>query len=189
MKKILIINGHPNLKSFNYALSEAYKKGASTQNAEVRLINIAKLDFDAFALKSFDSFEVPDDILKAQKEIKWADHLVWIYPTWWATIPAIMKSFFEQTFLMGFAAKYEESGKITKLLKNKSARIISTMDTPPWFFKLFLGDPAFKTHKANMNFCGIKPLKRTYFGPLIKSDEKQRNKWLKDVEKLGRNLA
>ena len=28
MKKILIINGHPNKESFNFALAEAYKKGA-----------------------------------------------------------------------------------------------------------------------------------------------------------------
>jgi putative NADPH-quinone reductase len=188
MKKILIINGHPNSGSLNHALADAYKKGAVSQNAEVRQIDIAELDFDASTFKSFDSFTIPGDLAKAQNDIKWADHLVWIYPTWWATMPAIMKSFFEQTFLMGFAALYDENGKVTQLLKNKTARIISTMDTPVWMFKFLLGDPAFKTNKANLNFCGIKPVKRTYFGPVVTSDKTARLKWLKQTEELGRKL-
>lgn len=32
MKNILIINGHPNKNSFNFALAEAYKKGALETN-------------------------------------------------------------------------------------------------------------------------------------------------------------
>jgi NAD(P)H dehydrogenase (quinone) len=36
MKKILIINGHPDKESFNFALAEAYKKGAIASGAEMR---------------------------------------------------------------------------------------------------------------------------------------------------------
>lgn len=188
MKKILILNGHPKIDSFNYTLSKAYKKGAIKSGAEVRQIDIANLDFDTFELKSFDSFKIPKDLAKAQIDIKWSDHLVFIHPIWWGTLPAILKSFFEQTFLMGFAAQYETNGKITKLLTGKTARIISTMDTPTWIFKYFLKDPSFKTHKANLNFCGIKPVKRTYYAPIIKSTKEQREKWLKETEQLGKLL-
>lgn len=188
MKKILVINGHPKPDSLNRAIAGAYVKGAESRNVEIRQIDVANLKFDVFALEAFDGFQIPEDLEKAQNDIKWADHLVWIYPTWWATVPAIMKSFFEQTFLMGFAAEYDAKGKPTQLLKNKTARIISTMDTPVWMFKYLLGDPAFKTNKANLNFCGIKPVKRTYFGPVATSDRAARLKWLKKAEDLGRNL-
>ena len=40
MKKIVIINGHPNPESFNFALAEAYKKGALQKGAEVKEIII-----------------------------------------------------------------------------------------------------------------------------------------------------
>ena len=189
MKKILIINGHPNTNSFNYVLSEAYKKGATTQGCEMKQLDIAKLKFDVFNLKTFDTFKIPDDLIKAQNDIKWADHLVWFHPIWWGTMPAIVKSFFEQTFLMGFAAKYEANGKITKLLKNKTASFVLTMDTPVWIYKYLLKDPVFKTHKANLNFCGISPLKRIYLGPIIKSDDKKRKYWIKKVENLGKQLT
>jgi hypothetical protein len=45
MKKILIINGHPNKESFNYGLSEAYKKGAEKSGNEVKEILVGELEF------------------------------------------------------------------------------------------------------------------------------------------------
>ena len=188
MKKILLINGHPNPDSFCYSLAKAYSKGVGEQ-ATLRQIDVARLNFDVGALKHFDSFEIPVDLQKAQADIRWANHIVIVHPIWWATMPALLKSFIEQTFLMGFAAKYEKSGKITKLLTDKSMRVISTLDTPVFLYKSFLGNPSFKVHKANFSFCGIKPIRQTYLGPVVKSDEVKRKKWIKKVEQLGKRLV
>jgi NAD(P)H dehydrogenase (quinone) len=46
MKKILIINGHPNSESFNFGLYESYKKGALTAGAEIKEIAIKDLKFN-----------------------------------------------------------------------------------------------------------------------------------------------
>jgi len=185
MKKVLIINGHPNTESFNYALSKAYKNGALTGGAEVRQIDIATLNFDVFNLKSFDTFKIPTDLQKAQEDIIWANHIVIVHPIWWGTLPAILKSFFEQTFLSGFATRYEGNGKTTKLLKGKTARIITTLDTPVFIYKYIMGNSSLKTHKAILSYSGIKPLKVTYFGPISKSTITEREKWLDEVEILG----
>ena len=189
--KVLIINGHPKIGSFNHAIAEAYKKGAETNNIEVRQLDIADLKFKPFLEGSNENIEPEPDIAKAQELITWAEHLVWVYPTWWYTMPALMKSFIEQTFLSGFAFKYKKSTKMVKWDKNlegKSASFISTMDAPPWYYKYFLGDPGYKTFKNIMKFCGIKPIKRTYFGSVKVSDEKQRKQWLMKAEQLGKNL-
>ena len=190
-KKVLIINGHASKDSLNYALAEAYKKGAETNNVDVKLINIADLNFEPFMKGFKKEIEPEPDIQKAQELISWANHLVWVYPTWWATMPAIMKAFIEQTFLPDFAFKYKKSKKIVKwdkYLIGKSARIISTMDSPPWYYKLFIGDPGYKTIKDIMNFCGIKPVKRTYFGSVKLSNDKQIKQWIKKAEELGKSL-
>ena len=189
--KILIINGHPKNNSFNYAIAEAYKKGAEINNVEIRQLNIAELNFKPFMEGFNKDIEPEPDIVKAQKLILWAEHLVWVYPTWWATMPALVKSFIEQTFLSGFAFEYKKSEKFVnwdKYLEGKSARLISTMDSPPWYYKLFVGDPGYKTLKDIMNFCGIKPVKRTYFGSVKVSDEKQRKQWLAKAEQLGKKI-
>jgi putative NADPH-quinone reductase len=39
-----------------------------------------------------------------------------------------------------------------------------------------------------LEFCGIKPVKISVFAPLKSADENKRNKWLNEVETLGKNL-
>jgi putative NADPH-quinone reductase len=189
-KKILIINGHPRKDSLNFALADAYKKGAETSGAEVKVLNVIDLNFNKFNT-AFENDNTEEDIKKAQELILWADHTVWVYPTWWYTMPALMKAFMEQTLLSGFAFKYLKSDKVVKwdkYLGGKTARIISTMDAPPWYYKLFLGDPGFKTIKAAFMFCGVKPIKRTYFGSIKVSGNAQIKKWITEAENLGKNL-
>lgn len=43
--------------------------------------------------------ELEEDLVKAQELIRWADHLVFVYPIWWGTMPAVLKGFFDRVFL------------------------------------------------------------------------------------------
>ena len=187
----LIINGHPGKNTFNSALSEAFIKGTQKSSVTIKTIDVADLNL-TLDMTGFDKDKpVPDNIIKVQEMILWADHLVWIYPTWWASMPAMLKAFFEQVFLSDFAFKYKKSSKFVKwdkFLTGKTAQVISTMDSPPWYYKLMVGDPGYKTVKDIMNFCGIKMKKRTYFGSVKVSTQMQREKWLGKAEQLGSKL-
>jgi putative NADPH-quinone reductase len=46
MKKILIINGNPDLESFSSQLAKAYKKGADSSGTYCKLVNLIELNFD-----------------------------------------------------------------------------------------------------------------------------------------------
>ncbi|MFZ4929621.1 NAD(P)H-dependent oxidoreductase [Chryseobacterium sp. Mn2064] len=188
MKKIAIINGHPNKDSFNFGIAEAYKKGALESGAEIREIVIADLIFNANLEFGYQKImELEPDLIKAQKIIQWADHLIWIHPVWWGGLPAIAKGFVDRLFLPGFAYKYrKDSLWWDKLLKGKTAHIITTLDQPGWYYRLMYGRPSVnQLKKSILEFCGIKPVKVTYIGIIKTSDEKQRHKWLEKVRKLG----
>jgi putative NADPH-quinone reductase len=188
MRKILIINGHPDKESFNFALAESYKKGAMASGAEVKDIHIRDLNFNPnlqFGYRKRTALE--PDLMDVQEKIKWAEHLVWIYPVWWGSVPAIMKGFIDRVFLPGFAfQKRKNSVWWDKLLKNKSARIISTLDQPPWYYWLVYQQPSYHAmKKLTLQFCGISPVRTTTIGPIRLSKESYRQNWLKKVEKLG----
>ena len=187
---ILIINGHPDKDSFNYVLSNAYYEEAINAGANVRVINITDLNFTPF-FKGFDKeLEIEDDINKSQQDIKWAKHIVFFYPIWWASMPALLKSFIERTFVPGFGEnefKGQEFIHWANFLKGKTARIVSTMDSPPLFYTLKVKDPGFHTIKDILNFCGIKSIKKTYLGPVKMSKEEQRQRWIRRIRKLGKN--
>ena len=188
-KKIVIINGHPDRESFSFGLSEAYKKGAISAGSEVKEIVVRELIFNPnlqFGYRKRTDLET--DLVDAQEKIKWAEHLVWIYPVWWGSLPAILKGFIDRVFLPGFAfQKRENSVWWDKLLTNKSARIISTLDQPAWYYWLVYRQPSNNAmKKLTMKFCGISPVKVTTIGPIRLSKEKYRQKWLAKIETLGK---
>jgi putative NADPH-quinone reductase len=138
-KKILIVNGHPDKESFNYALTEAYKKGAQNSGAEIKEIRIRELNFNPNLEFGYRKrTELEPDLLEAQENLKWADHIVWVYPVWWGSVPAIMKGFLDRVLLPGFAFnKREGSVWWDKYFTGKTARLICTMDQPTWYYRQF----------------------------------------------------
>ncbi|MCF1422249.1 NAD(P)H-dependent oxidoreductase [Mangrovimonas futianensis] len=191
MKQVLIINGHPDKESFNYALSEAYKKGVNTSNAMVTQINISELEFNPNLKFGYRKrMDLEPDLVAAIDKIKKADHMVWLFPMWWYGYPAIMKGFIDRTFLPGIAYQPIEGKPLPeKLLKGKSARLIITADTPKWYDFLIMKRPAINQFKkGTLQFCGIKPVKVTYIATMKNSSSDFREKWLRKISVLGEQL-
>ena len=191
MKKILIINGHPDKESFCFALAESYKKGADLSGANCKLVHLADLNFGLNLSKGYTQItELEPDLLQMQQDILEANHLVFVYPTWWGTYPALLKGFIDRVFLPGYAFKYHKDDPFwDKLLKGKTARLIVTMDSPKWYNLLVYKNAGHNSmRKAVLEFCGIKPVKITSFGQIKTSNIIKRKQWLKEVETLGKNV-
>ena len=191
MKTILILNAHPTKDSFCSALAESYCSGAEGSSTNVKLINLIDLDFDPI-LKSTNSQdnELEPDIIKVQEEISKADHLVFVYPNWWGTYPALLKGFFDRVFTSGFAFRYQTKNPMPeKLLTGKSARVIVTMDTPAWYYSIGYRKPGHNSMKRSiLGLCGITPVKFTTFSPIRNSSVEQRNRWIEKVKILGTKM-
>lgn len=188
MKKILIINGHPNAASFNFGIAESYKDGVIASGAKVETIIIADLKFNPNLQFGYQKrTELEQDLIESWQKIKNADHLVWIHPVWWGGLPAITKGFIDRLFLPGMAFQYRENSVWwDKLLKGKTAHIITTLDQPGWYYRMFFGRPSVnQLKKSTLEFCGIKPVKVSYVGIVKGSNEEQRKKWLEKVYNYG----
>lgn len=187
-KKILLINGHPDAESYGFALTDAYQHGAEKSGHTIKRINIRDLQFNPNLQYGYRKrTELEPDLLAAWELIQWADHLVWVYPVWWGSVPAIMKGFIDRVFLPGFAfQKRENSVWWDKLLTGKTARLISTLDQPAWYYWLVYRQPSYHAMKnLTMEFCGVKPVRTTTIGPIRLSKDSYRAKWLEKVGALG----
>jgi putative NADPH-quinone reductase len=191
MKHVLIINGHPDKESFNYALSKAYIKGADKTNAVISQINIADLEFNPNLEFGYRKrMELEPDLVSSIEKIKKADHIVWVFPMWWYGYPALMKGFIDRAFLPTITYQPIEGKALPKkLLKGKSARLIITADTPKWYDFLIMKSPAINQFKnGTLKFCGISPVKTTYIAAIKNSTSDFREKWLKKVTLLGESI-
>lgn len=191
MKKVLIILGHPNKESFCGSLAQAYKQGALEAKAEVKEIFVSDLRFDPVLHMGYkQTQELEEDLIRSQELIKWAEHIVFVYPTWWGTMPALLKGFIDRVFLPGFAFKYREDSPFwDKYLTGKSARLVVTMDAPVWYNKFVYGSAGHKAmKKTTLQFCGIKPVKVTTIGSVKQSKSETLKNWIEKVKHCGQSL-
>lgn len=190
---VLVINGHPNPESYCTELAGAYRDAAASQaSAKVREIDLSGSAFDLNLKYGYrQRTELEDELREAQELIRWADHLVFVYPTWWGTMPAVLKGFFDRVFLPGFAYKHQPNSLLwDKLLKGKTAHLIVTMDTPSWYNRWFYKRAGHRVMRNNiLGYCGIKTVRITEFNRVSSSQESTRLKWLEKVKKLGSVLA
>lgn len=189
-KRILIIQGHPDAgaRHFGHALADEYAKGAEDGGHEVRRIEVAKLEFPLLRTKEeFEKGTPPIPVAQAQDSIRWADHLVILYPLWHGSMPALLKGFVEQVFRPGFGAEYQKSGGLPKkLLTGKSARIVVTMGMPAFVYRWIFFAHSLKSLKRNiLSFCGINPIRATLIGNIDGMTDTQRADCLDDARGLG----
>lgn len=187
-KRILLILGHPSGDSFCAALAERYAQAAVQAGHEVRRLQLGELDFDPVLRQGYRHIQaLEEDLQKAQSDILWAEHLTLVYPIWWGGIPALLKGFFDRVLLPGFAFKYR-GGKAfpDKLLLGRTAHLLVTLDTPPWYYRWIYRMPGLhQVRKTTLEFCGIKPLRTLAFGPVLGSGNRQREAWLRRAETIA----
>jgi putative NADPH-quinone reductase len=187
-KRILVILGHPSSNSFCGALAERYAQSALRAGHEVRQLFLGKLDFDPVLREGYQQVQpLEADLRRAQADILWAEHLTLVYPIWWGGVPALLKGFFDRVFLPGFAFKYREGKAFPdKLLRGRSAHLLVTMDTPPWYYRWIYHMPGLhQIRKTTLAFCGIEPRRTLTFGPILGASEGQREAWLRQAQAIA----
>lgn len=190
-RRILIILGHPDPAPDRLcrALAAAYVAGAELGGHSIRQIDLATTDFPL--LRSAEAFEhgsVPDSLKDAADAVAWAEHLVFFFPLWLGTMPALLKGFLEQVMRPGVAFNCpDKGGAFTKsLLGGRSARVVVTMGMPALFYRLwFFSHGVAGLRRSILNFVGIKPVHETLLGLVGGSNSAKRAKWLLQMRRLG----
>lgn len=187
-RSIVILLGHPNRDSLCGAMAERYRDAAQAAGHGVHLFALGEADFDPVLRHGYRKIQpLEPDLQEIMAAIAECDHLVLVYPTWWGGMPALLKGFFDRAFLPGAAFRYrKDSVWWDRLLRGRSARVITTLDTPPWYYRWVYRMPGYQQiRRTILEFCGIKPVRISGFGPVRSTTLAQRETWLRQVERLG----
>jgi putative NADPH-quinone reductase len=191
-RNLAIIDGHPDARPerFVHALASRYAEGAIASGHNVRRLNIAELDFPVVrAREDWEAGAPCTDIALAQETIRWADHLLIVYPLWLGDVPALLKAFLEQVARPGFAFEASAGKLPKKLLKGRTARLVVTMGMPALFYRAFYGAHSVKSFERNvLKFVGIRPVDHVLIGN-VEGDAGVRQKWLDKLFELGADGA
>ncbi|OZG50069.1 NAD(P)H-dependent oxidoreductase [Bombiscardovia coagulans] len=153
---ILVIQGSPDASSFSHANAQAYAQAARRKGHTVEIIDLSQENFDPVLrfgyAKHMENESAPN---RYQSMVARADHLVFVFPIWWAAEPAILKGWLDRVLMPQFAYRYESSGKSTGLLKGKTAQIISSSHAPAIASQMY-GSTVTRWKRSILKFCGIR---------------------------------
>jgi NAD(P)H dehydrogenase (quinone) len=119
---VLIVLAHPEPQSFNAALKDKAVEVFTQSGHFVQVSDLYAMNFKAVADRSdFESVKNPDylkyaweqgfaisqnalsdDIKNEQAKILWADLIIFQFPVWWYSVPAILKGWFDRVLAYGF---------------------------------------------------------------------------------------
>jgi len=189
MKKIFLVYGHYNEKSFNAAIRDTFIKTAKENGNEVDYVDLYKEKFNPVY-----AGEEPDEIvIDHQKRIEKSDIIVLVAPIWNFRMPAILEGWIDKVLAPPWAFKFKKLfgnyGYPVGNLKGKKAIVFCTYGSPQFAIRtFFLNMPTKRLRRGVFNICGIKDViyKRYFAVPFV--SDKKRKYFLEDVRKTALNL-
>jgi len=186
-KRITIIQGHPDPRGnrYGHGLAQAYRDGAVEVGHEVKMVDVAKLDFPLLRTQEdWGRGNMPAGLLAAQQAMLWAEHLVVFFPLWLGTMPALLKGFFEQVLRLNSGAA-DAAKTAHELLAGHSGRVVVTMAMPARKYRWTYSAHGVRgLERSLLGFVGVKPIRETLIG-MVEEPGAQHLRWIERLRDLG----
>lgn len=136
--KALVVIAHPCDDSFSHAAAERAVTGLTAAGHQVDTIDLYAEGYrTAMSYEERVAYHGDDPVLDPQvarhiELLQGSQILVFVYPTWWSGLPAILKGWLERTMVPGVGFRFDEkSGKVKPGLTHVKRIVgISTYGSP-----------------------------------------------------------
>jgi NAD(P)H dehydrogenase (quinone) len=151
MMRVLVVYCHPCEESFNRAIRDLAMQTLIGAGHDVRLLDLYAIGFDpamsAEERRDYHTESVNENrVAEHLALVRWAESLVFVYPTWWFGLPAMLKGWCDRvlvphaTFVMPTASR-----PIAPLLTNIRRLTVVTTCGASWLVSKFVGEPGRRT--------------------------------------------
>lgn len=149
--RVLVVYCHPVPESFCAALRDTTLATLASAGHETRLVDLYAEGFDPVMgceERRFynDRPPVAPDLLPHIAHLRWAEALLFVYPTWWYGLPAMLKGWLDRVWAPGVAfALADGGGRIEPLMTHiRLVGVLTTCGAPRWW-SMLVGHPGRKT--------------------------------------------
>ncbi|XP_027992653.2 ribosyldihydronicotinamide dehydrogenase [quinone] isoform X2 [Eptesicus fuscus] len=182
-KKVLIVYAHQEPQSFNGCLKKVAVETLSKQGCTVTVSDLYAMGFEpratrnditgalsnpevfSYGVEAYEAYKkrsLTSDIVDEQKKVQEADLVIFQFPLYWFSVPAILKGWMDRVLCQGFA-----------------------FDLPGFY------DSGFLKH-GTLHFCGFKVLApQISFAPETASEEERKQmvaSWAQRLETIWREV-
>ena len=107
--KVLVVLAHPNPDSFSHAIVDKVSATLANRDHSVSVIDLYALDYSSAMTRSelaaypTSTPAIDPVVIEHTRLIQECSTIVFVHPTWWSSMPAILKGWIDRTMLLGIA--------------------------------------------------------------------------------------
>jgi putative NADPH-quinone reductase len=141
--RVVVVVAHPNPASFTQAIAAAATAALERSGHEVTVLDLAGDGFRA-AMSAEERVAYHGDepvvdpmVAEHVRLVRHAEALVFVYPTWWSSVPAVLKGWLERVMVPGVGFAFNDRDRVRPALTNVRRIVgISTYGSPWRYVKL-----------------------------------------------------
>lgn len=149
--RVLLVHAHPNPESLNRALADTAAAALARGGHEVRFLDLYGIGFDPVMDRAERAgYHTPGDneapVAEHVAHLRWCEAVVFVYPTWWFGLPAILKGWLDRVLVphATFAMPTETTTIRPLLTHIRRVTAITTCGAPK-VWSIVVGEPGRKT--------------------------------------------
>ena len=149
--RALVIYCHPKPDSFTASVRDVVLDKLQAAGADIRLRDLYAEAFQPI-LTSAELDRYLDEtntqgLERDVDDLRWCDTLLFVYPTWWYGLPAMLKGWLDRALLPGvaFLMPDRENGNIRPGLTHVTRLGVFTTGGASWWLSTFVGAPGRRT--------------------------------------------
>lgn len=192
--RALVLYCHPRRDSYTAAVKDVVIERLASHGAETRLRDLYAEDFDP-VLNADEHAAYLDPVGEAHPlaqdvaDLRWCDTLIFVYPTWWYGLPAVLKGWLDRALLPGvaFLMPDETSKTIRPGLTHITRLGVFTTCGASWWLTRYVGAPGRRTLTRGLGvLCA--PRRRTVFAAHYLMDSAPRAGLTRHLARVGRKM-
>jgi NAD(P)H dehydrogenase (quinone) len=126
--RVLVVYCHPNPQSFTATARDLALTTLATHGHEVRLTDLYADGFEPVLScderRTHKEPGVSADLERYADDLRWAQALVLVYPTWWSGQPAMLKGWIDRVWVAGVAWELPPGANLVRPLLRNIRRIV-----------------------------------------------------------------
>lgn len=194
--RVLLVYCHPCEESFNRAIRDTAIAALAGKGHEVQLVDLYAEGFDAaMSAEERRGYHTPGEnevpVARHIDLLRWAEVLVFVYPTWWFGLPAMLKGWLDRVFVpyATFSMPTETTAMGPVLTNIRRITVITTCGAS-WLMSKLVGEPGRRTILRGLRLLCHPRCRTTYLAhyKMDSSTKQSRTAYLSRVERTLRRL-
>ena len=196
LMRVLVIFAHPLGDSYAATLRDTVVAALEAGGHTVDLCDLYQEDFDpTLSAQEWRDYENTSENTRAVsrqvERLRQAEGIIFVFPSWWYGMPAILKGYFDRVWPPGVAFEFGPQAIRPLLMSIRMFGVVTTTGAPEWFTRIYMGNPSRKVLMRGLARLVVAPRAERFWLALYgmeNATDAKRTEFIEQVRKRVSNI-